>query len=116
MADAEYMIDDEDEKTYQTIKNSKEITIYRGVTEYNEKNVDKSLSWTLSFVTALYFTTRFNQHGNVYKATISPDDVLAYTNIRKEQEVIVNPIGLNDIQIDNDLGILKGNIEPSIDM
>lgn len=116
MADAEYMIDDEDEKTYQTIKNSKEITIYRGVTEYNEKNVDKSLSWTLSFVTALYFATRFNQHGNVYKATISPDDVLAYTNIRKEQEVIVNPIGLNDIQIDNDLGILKGNIEPSIDM
>lgn len=116
MADAEYMIDDEDEKTYQTIKNSKEITIYRGVTEYNEKDVDKSLSWTLSFVTALYFATRFNQHGNVYKATISPDDVLAYTNIRKEQEVIVNPIGLNDIQIDNDLGILKGNIEPSIDM
>lgn len=52
----------------------------------------------------------------MYKATISPDDVLAYTNIRKEQEVIVNPIGLNDIQIDNDLGILKGNIEPSIDM
>lgn len=116
MADAEYMIDDEDKKTYQTIKNSKEITIYRGVTEYNEKDVDKSLSWTLDVDTALYFATRFNQHGNVYKATISPDDVLAYTNIRNEHEVIVNPIGLNNIRKDNELSISKDNIEPSMDM
>ena len=116
MADAEYMIDDKDKKTYQTIKNSKKVTIYRGVTEYNEKDVDKSLSWTLDVDTALYFATRYNQHGNVYKATISPDDVLAYTNIRKEHEVIVNPIGLNNIRKDNELSISKDNIEPSIDM
>lgn len=116
MADAEYMIDDEDKKTYQTIKNSKKVTIYRGVTEYNEKDVDKSLSWTLDIDTALYFATRFNQHGNVYKATISPDDVFAYTNTRKEHEVIVNPIGLNNIRKDNELIISKENIEPSIDM
>jgi hypothetical protein len=116
MADAEYMIDNEDKKTYQTIKNSKEITIYRGVTEYNEKDVDKALSWTLDIDTALYFATRFNQHGNVYKAIIASDDVLAYTNIRNEQEVIVNPIGLNNIRKDNELSISKENVEPSIDM
>lgn len=116
MADAEYMIDDEDKKTYQTIKNSKEITIYRGVTEYNEKDVDKSLSWTLDVDTALYFATRFNQHGNVYKATISPDEVFAYTNIRNEHEVIVNPVGLQNIRKDNELIISKENIEPSIDI
>lgn len=116
MADAEYMIDNEDKKTYQTIKNSKEITIYRGVTEYNEKDVDKALSWTLDIDTALYFATRFNQHGNVYKAIIASDDVLAYTNIRNEQEVIVNPIGLNDIRKDNELSISKEDVEPSIDM
>lgn len=116
MSDAEYMIDDEDKKTYQTIKNSKKTTIYRGVTEYNEKDVNKSLSWTLDVDTALYFATRFNQHGNVYKATISPDDVLAYTNIRDEHEVIVNPVGLQNIRKDNELSISKDNIEPSIDM
>lgn len=116
MADAEYMIDNEDKKTYQTIKNSKEITIYRGVTEYNEKDVDKALSWTLDIDTALYFATRFNQHGNVYKAIIASDDVLAYTNIRNEQEVIVNPIGLNNIRKDNELSISKEDVEPSIDM
>ena len=52
----------------------------------------------------------------MYKATISPDDVLAYTNIRNEHEVIVNPIGLNNIRKDNELSISKDNIEPSIDM
>lgn len=116
MADAEYMIDNEDKKTYQTIKNSKEITIYRGVTEYNEKDVDKALLWTLDIDTALYFATRFNQHGNVYKAIIASDDVLTYTNIRNEQEVIVNPIGLNNIRKDNELSISKEDVEPSIDM
>ena len=116
MADAEYMIDDEDKKLIKQLKTAKKITIYRGVTEYNEKDVNKSLSWTLDVDTALYFATRFNQHGNVYKATISPDDVLAYTNIRDEHEVIVNPVGLQNIRKDNELSISKDNIEPSIDM
>ena len=116
MADDEYMIDNEDKKTYQTIKNSKEITIYRGVTEYNEKDVDKALSWTLDIDTALYFATRFNQHGNVYKAIIASDDVLAYTNIRNEQEVIINPNGLKDIRKNNELNISREDAEYFIDM
>lgn len=116
MADDEYMIDNEDKKTYQTIKNSKEITIYRGVTEYNEKDVDKALSWTLDIDTALYFATRFNQYGNVYKAIIASDDVFAYTNIRNEQEVIINPNGLKDIRKNNELNISREDAEYFIDM
>lgn len=33
-----------------------------------------------------------------------------------EHEVIVNPIGLNNIRKDNELSISKDNIEPSIDI
>lgn len=97
-----------------------EITVYRGVTEYNKKHI-KGLSWTLNIKVAEYFATRFKRKqvkeageaegvgsvggcgasgsvGRVYQATIKKEDILAYITGRSEEEVIVNIDGLKDIK------------------
>lgn len=43
------------------------VTVYRGVTEHNAKNV-KALSWTLNRETAEWFAHRFGENGTVYEA------------------------------------------------
>lgn len=69
---------------------SETITIYRGVTPYNAKNV-KALSWTVDKKKAEWFARRFGENGTVYKAEISKANVLAYFTGRGESEIIVNP-------------------------
>mgnify|MGYP000855781100 CR=1 FL=1 len=75
-----------------------EVTIYRGVTEYN-KNMVKGLSWSLSLDTARWFAHRFRENGHVYKATINKKDVLALYTDRNESEVVVDFRRLQNIEL-----------------
>ena len=73
------------------------ITIYRGVTPYNAKNI-RALSWTTDIKKAEWFANRFGQRGTVYKTQISKSKVLAYFTSRGESEIIVNPKELKNVQ------------------
>lgn len=72
------------------------VTIYRGVTAYNGKNI-KALSWTLNQETAEWFAHRFGEEGTVYEAQIDKSHIYALFNGRNESEVIVDPKYLTDI-------------------
>ena len=73
------------------------VTVYRGVTSYNEKNV-RTLSWTLNYETAKWFATRFGENGTVYEAQVDKGHILALFNGRNEAEVIVDPKFLTNIE------------------
>lgn len=72
------------------------VTVYRGVTSFNGKNV-KALSWTLDRSVAEWFATRFDEDGTVYQAQIDKSHIYAYFDGRNESEVIVDPKYLMDI-------------------
>lgn len=72
------------------------VTVYRGVTSYNAKNL-KGLSWTLNPETAEWFANRFGEDGTVYEAQIAKAHIYAYFKGRNESEVIVDPKHLMDI-------------------
>lgn len=86
-----------DEKEYELFCGLDDvITIYRGVTSYNAKDV-KVLSWTLNRATAEWFATRFNEQGTVYEAQIDKQHICAVFLGRNEAEVIVDPKYLQGI-------------------
>jgi len=89
------MLMNEDE--YEKFRNlSDTVTIYRGVTSYNVKNV-KALSWTLDEKVAEWFAHRYGEEGTVYEAQISKEYIYAYFDGRSEAEVIVDPKYLKNI-------------------
>ena len=86
-----------DENEYAKFKNLNDtVTIYRGVTSYNAKNV-KALSWTLEEKVAEWFAHRYGEEGTMYKAQISKEYIYAYFDGRSEAEVIVDPKHLQNI-------------------
>lgn len=91
----EYLMNEEELRQYQELDDN--ITIYRGVTSHNAKNI-KALSWTLSRDTAEWFAHRFNEEGTVYEAQINKRHIYALFTGRNEAEVIVNPNFLEDIR------------------
>jgi len=93
--DIKYLLTEEEQSTLTSLNDK--ITIYRGVTPYNKKNI-KALSWTLSYDSAEWFANRFKSNGKVYSATIDKNNIYAYFN-NNEQEVIVDPDFLEDIKI-----------------
>ena len=95
-ADKQALMTEEDYKRWQDLEKS--ITVYRGVTPHNEKNI-RALSWTLDAEKAEWFAMRFGVNGKVYQAAIDKKDVYAYFGGRGEAEVIVNPKGLQDITL-----------------
>lgn len=72
------------------------VTVYRGVTSYNARNV-KALSWTLNRDTAKWFAHRFGEQGTVYEAQIRKEHICAVFLGRNESEVIVDPKWLLNI-------------------
>ena len=95
-ADKQALMTEEDYKRWQDLEKS--ITVYRGVTPHNEKNI-RALSWTLDAEKAEWFAMRFGENGKVYQAEIDKKDVYAYFGGRGESEVIVEPKGLQDITL-----------------
>ena len=99
-ADPEILMDAEERARLQSLDDP--VTIYRGVTSYNARNV-RALSWTLDENVARWFASRFGEQGRVYQAQIAKDDILAIFTGRNESEVIVDPKQLREIQLAQDL-------------
>lgn len=94
-ADKAALMTDEERKRLSEMDDT--ITIYRGVTPYNAKNV-RALSWTTNIKKAEWFANRYGQRGTVYKTQISKAKVLAYFTSRGESEIIVNPKEIKNLQ------------------
>lgn len=90
----ELLMDEEERAIYHSLDDP--VTVYRGVTSYNAKNI-KALSWTLDRDTAEWFAHRFGEEGTVYEAQISKEHILAFFNGRNESEVVVDPKYLEQI-------------------
>jgi len=80
----------------EVLKNlPEEVTVYRGVTTYNQKVV-RALSWTLNIEVAKKFAERYwEENGTIYQAEIKKENILAY--FEGEEEVIVIPRRLHKI-------------------
>ena len=78
------------------------VTVYRGVTNYNAKNIC-ALSWTLDYDTAVWFAHRFGEDGMVYQAQIKKEHIFALLTGRNESEVVLDPKYLEDIAPDLEL-------------
>ena len=92
----EYLMDAEELQQLQELDET--VTIYRGVTPYNQKNI-KALSWTLDRDKAEWFAHRFGEDGTVYEAQIDKEHILALFTGRNEAEIIVDPRQLKEITI-----------------
>ena len=93
-ADATVLMDQDEYTQFKALEDV--VTVYRGVTSYNAKNI-KVLSWTLNQETAEWFAHRFGEDGSVYEAQIPKEHIFALFTGRNESEVIVNPNYLTDI-------------------
>lgn len=80
------------------------LTVYRGVTGYNGKNI-RALSWTTSYKTAKWFAGRFEEQGKIYQAEIDKKHILAYIDQRGESEAIVEPKYLKNVEMVEDLSM-----------
>ena len=85
-ASKEFLMETEDMKVYSSFDDI--VTVYRGLNTFEKSK--KAMSWSLSIETAKWFASRFNNNGNVYKAKVKKEDILAYCDRRNEKEVIVN--------------------------
>lgn len=92
--DPQKLMDAEEYGLFQGLEDV--VTVYRGVTEYNAKNI-KALSWTLDRDTAEWFAHRYGESGKVYEARIGKEHIHAVFLGRNEAEVIVDPKHLMDI-------------------
>lgn len=86
--DPSKLMDEEEFERFQNLDSV--VTVYRGVTSYNAKNV-KALSWTLDRSTAEWFAHRYGEQGTVYEAQIQKEHIHALFLGRNEFEVIVDP-------------------------
>lgn len=91
-ADKKYLMEENDYKHYSSLPDI--ITIYRGVSPGRVKN---GLSWTENFEKAEWFSKRFGD-GFILKGTAKKEDVLAYFNSRDEDEIVINPKRIKDIE------------------
>ena len=76
-----------------------EIVIYRGIRTGSKKI--NGMSWTTDIEVAKWFSKRFNlgqKVGNVYEASVSRSDILAYFLGRSEHEIVVDPRGLRNVK------------------
>lgn len=101
-ADPNILMDDEERSRLQSLEDP--VTVYRGVTSYNAKNV-KALSWTLDENVAQWFAHRYGEQGTVYQAQIRKGDIYAIFTGRNESEVIVDPAQLVNIEPVQDLNM-----------
>lgn len=93
-ADRSSLMDEDD--LAQLERMSEVVTVYRGVTAHNAKNVF-ALSWTTKREVAEWFAHRFGESGTVYTAKIEKAHVYAFFSGRGEEELIVNPAHLMNV-------------------
>ena len=97
--DPEYLMNEEELEVFRNLPD--ELTIYRGVAQRRENNV-QVFSWTLSKDRAEWFSRRPagpclppRTNGVVYQANIEKEHIFAY--FAREEEIIVNPPKLYNI-------------------
>ena len=61
-----------------------EFIVYRGYTHW-----ENGYSYTLDKERAVWFANRFGQNGKLKEMLVKKEDVFAYTNSRKEKEIII---------------------------
>lgn len=92
-ANRKMLLGDENLKALSSMQ--EQIVVYRGL----QRNASvQGLSWTTDQQVASWFATRFDNNGDVYKAIIEKSRILAYFGDRGEQEVVLNPKDLIDIE------------------
>ena len=94
-ADKKSLMTEDEQKRFADLTET--VTVYRGVTSYNAKNV-RALSWTLDRSKAEWFAHRFGEDGKVYQAQIKKADILAIFTSRNESEVVLNPRKLQQLK------------------
>ncbi len=94
-ADPGELMDKDELEQWEALDES--VTVYRGVTSHNAKNI-RALSWSLDKNVATWFASRFQEDGRVYEAQINKEHIYALFNGRREWEVIVDPKFLREIQ------------------
>lgn len=94
-ADKQSLMTESEQKRFADLTET--VTVYRGVTSYNAKNV-RALSWTLDRSKAKWFAHRFGEDGKVYQAQINKADILAIFTSRNESEVVLNPRKLQQLK------------------
>jgi len=73
------------------------ITIYRGEGD-KSTSYTEACSWTISKEIADFFAHRFDSDGIIYKAKVRQQDILDYINDRNEQEILVFPENVYDVE------------------
>ena len=72
-----------------------QVVIYRGL----QRNASvRGLSWTLDLKVAAWFANRFDNNGDIYRATADRAKILAYFCDRGEQEIVIDPKDLINIE------------------
>lgn len=90
-ADKRSLMTEDEYSVYESLP--EEVTIYRGVTEYNRRKT-MALSWTIDREKAVWFANRFETGtGEVWQMTIPKERICCFFSGRNEQEVIVNLYG-----------------------
>lgn len=113
----EYRTDDWDKEMPECVRDETIFTVYRA----GEENIDdtaESMSWTLWRNVAEWFAERHEYYGqgkqHLYKATISADDLIAFTNARQEFEIIQYQ-GVQKIEEITRLGVSAAYKELSVE-
>lgn len=86
----EVIMDADEKKAFDALPTR--LTIYRGGKQRNQ--IRAGMSWTLSKEKAAWFAKRYRTAGKkaeIATATVWKEDVIAYFNGRKEQEIVIYP-------------------------
>ncbi len=75
-----------------------QVLIYRGQADEQSAPIHLEHSWTLDINTAIRYAVQAGGEGQVYKATIDKTDVAAYIKRKNEQEIVVFPALLQEIE------------------
>lgn len=79
-----------------------ELTIYRGIRGKYLDQTNLGFSWTLNRDVANNFGTGTNQcDGYLLSAMANRDDIIAYFNARDEQEILILPENIRELNIAN---------------
>jgi hypothetical protein len=79
-----------------TLKKGK-LSVYRGMTSESTP-LNESMSWTLDLKVAKFFANRFESKGKVYRARVSPENIINYLQDRNEEEVWVRYDDLENVK------------------
>jgi hypothetical protein len=102
------------------LKRKRPLKVWRGiiVQQADPAKAAIGLSWTTSCDIACWFATRYdkpNRRPFVFKLAATPEDIIALHNERREQEVLLEPVALDQLTheiVVEGTGITLDELEP----